>query len=236
VRGLALGCVGLLVATTSGWAAPPRGGKWSKPARSRGICTTPGGFPRSTILTVGSTQSNRLRRTNADVPPDADTAPARLGGHLAAQYVPGSDGAISGSARLGDGFVTFAVAAHHYFERQPKRPPWTLTMPAGMFGLRIDDRGPMRAYVEGGVVYAWTRNDMAGDSKLSGPVLGVHFEYAVAPRTAIIGDAHAMYFQSDVRAYAARIAIRRGFAELAVRALGFNVGPALYGPELGARF
>jgi hypothetical protein len=44
-----------------------------------------------------------------------------------------------------------------------------------------------------------------------------------------------MFLQADVRAYAARIAIRRGFAELAVRALAFDVGPALYGPELGTR-
>jgi hypothetical protein len=158
-------------------------------------------------------------------------------GHIAVQKVYESDGAVSGSLALGDGWLRIALSVQHYVERQERFRPLTLTMPSGVIGIRLDDRRATRAYLEGGAVYAWTRNDRMGDSSVAGPMVGVSVEHALASRTTLLGTAHAMYFShTDVRAYAARLAVRYRGAELGFRALAFNVGPALYGPEVGIGF
>jgi hypothetical protein len=49
-------------------------------------------------------------------------------------------------------------------------------------------------------------------------------------------DAEGMFFSHDVRAFGGRVGVRFEHVELAFRALDFNVGPALFGPELGVGF
>jgi hypothetical protein len=187
-------------------------------------------------VTIPTFRPVRSRHRSAVTPPE-DEPSTSFSGHVAAQYVVGSDGSLSGSVALDNGLLRMSVTAHHFFERQQRRPPWTLTMPAAVLGIRIDDRAATRAYLQGGVVHAWTRHDPAGNRRLAGPLFGVHVEHALTPRRTLIGEAHAMYFvESDARAYAVRVAIRHRFAELAIRALAFNTGPVLYGTEVGTRF
>jgi hypothetical protein len=45
-----------------------------------------------------------------------------------------------------------------------------------------------------------------------------------------------MFFSHDVRALGGRVGVRFEHVEVAFRALDFNVGPALFGPELGVGF
>jgi hypothetical protein len=45
-----------------------------------------------------------------------------------------------------------------------------------------------------------------------------------------------MAFEDDVRAGAIRAGIRIGHVQATLRYFDFNVGPALYGPEVGIRF
>jgi hypothetical protein len=111
----------------------------------------------------------------------------------------------------------------------------TMTMGGGTLGLPIQQGGASHAYIEGGVVLLKTANDPTVDSSITGGKLGLHLEQGLRSTT-IVGDAHALLFEAGVRAYEARIAVRYGHFEGAFRVLDFNVGPALYGPEVGLAF
>jgi len=134
-----------------------------------------------------------------------------------------------------DAMRRLAGSVTRYWETQPDQRHLTLTVPTLTGGVRIDDRGPTRAFLEGGVAIAQTRYDGMTAASLTGPIVGVHVEHAVRG-TALLADAHAMFFEAGVRAYAARLAVRVHHLELAFRVLDINVGPALYGPEAGFAF
>ena len=112
----------------------------------------------------------------------------------------------------------------------------TMNMPSLTLGLRIDDSRRSRVFLEAGVANAHTKGDTMGDSSVTGAIAGVHIDHALGGELAAVGDAHAMFLQDDVRAYSARLGVRYRFVEAAFRVLDFNVGPPLYGPELGLRF
>jgi len=80
------------------------------------------------------------------------------------------------------------------------------------------------------------KGDPAGDSSLVAPTLGARVVHPLSPRLALLGDAEGMFFSHDVRAFAGRVGVRLEHVEVAFRVLDFNVGPALFGPELGVGF
>jgi hypothetical protein len=167
--------------------------------------------------------------------PEPNAGPARIELFLGAQKVFESDGSFTAALAFEDKWFRLAGAVTRYHESQ-MGPALTLTMPSLTMGVRIDDqRGPTRAFLEAGVVVAKTQNDPMVDSSITGPIAGVHVEHGFG-RGSMIGDAHAMFFEAGVRAYEGRLGVRIRHLELAFRVLDFNVGPALYGPEVGLRF
>ena len=74
-----------------------------------------------------------------------------------------------------------------------------------------------------------------GDSKLIGAIAGMRVEHALAG-LALVGDVQQMWFDNEIRATGGRIGARYKYVEAGFRVLDFNVGPALYGPEVGVRF
>lgn len=168
-------------------------------------------------------------------PPKRNGGVARIDVFLGAQKVFESDGSFTAGLAVEDRWFRLAGSVTRYHEGH-MGPALTMTMPSLTAGIRIDDhRGPTRAFLEGGVVVAKTQHDPMVDSSITGPIAGVHVEHSVGPGS-VIGDAHAMWFEAGVQAYAGRIGVRIRHVELALRVLDFNVGPALYGPEVGLRF
>lgn len=168
--------------------------------------------------------------------PEPTGGDARFDVFIGIQKVHESDGAASASLAVEDRWFRLAAAVTRYHEDQMDGARLSLTLPTLMLGVRLDDRrGNSRAYIEGGAAFAVTHNDPLADSSLSGPIIGVHVEHTLG-RPSLVGDAHAMFFESGIRAYSARAGVRFGFLEAALRVLDFNVGPALYGPEVGLRF
>jgi hypothetical protein len=107
-------------------------------------------------------------------------------------------------------------------------------------GGRIDG-GALRArvFLEVGVAVAKTVNDPMALSALTGGKLGIHVEHPFGGTgdPTLVADAHLLYFgDSGVKAFSGRAGVRVSFLELALRVLDLNVGPALYGPEVGLRF
>jgi hypothetical protein len=155
---------------------------------------------------------------------------------LGAQKVHESDGSLSLDLAFNEGRFRIGGSISRYFERQPGDSTLTFTMPALYLGWRIDDGGPTRVHIEAGAVAAESDNDPVMDSSIGGVLGGVRVEHRVSRRVTLVGDAQVMAFEHDVRAGAMRAGIRFGYLQATFRYLDLNVGPALYGPEVGIRF
>jgi hypothetical protein len=152
------------------------------------------------------------------------------------QKVHDSDGSWNFEASVTDFRLRIKLGVARYYETLTSGDRLTMTMPQLTIGWRIDDLGATAVYLEGGGATASTKGDPMADSSITGPLLGTRVEHRLGARTTAIGDAAAMWFGDGVRAYQARIGLRYGPVEGSVRVLDFNVGPPLYGPELGLRF
>ncbi|MGE0546194.1 MAG: hypothetical protein AB7O24_20815 [Kofleriaceae bacterium] len=165
-------------------------------------------------------------------PPNTASLDLFVGG----QKVYESDGSVSLSIAVVDRYLRFAGAISYYTERQMDGSKLAMTVPSLTLGARLFGSPSTRVFYEAGVANVNTSNDPMGDSSVTGATIGVHVDHAFSPTIAAVGDAHAMFLQSKVRGYSARLGARYRYLELAFRMLDLNVGPPLYGPELGLRF
>jgi hypothetical protein len=183
------------------------------------------------VLTPGP-----MIESEAQTTPSGSRPTARVAGYLGAQKVFESDGAISFELAVSDRWLRLAGSLIRFYERQADRPALTLTMPSLALGVRISDSNATRVYLEAGAVGAITKHDPMMDSSITGFVGGMHVEHSLSSRTTLIGAAKLMQFQDDVRATSARAGVRYRHVQASFSVLDFNVGPALYGPELGVAF
>lgn len=173
-----------------------------------------------------------VRRKPRFEPP---SPPARLDFYAGAQKVQDSDGSATIELAVTDDRFRISGTYARYFERQPAGT-LTMSMPQLMGGVRIDDRGSTAVVLEGGVVLVRTNGDVMGDAKLTGGIAGLRVEHTLAPKVSVLGDVQQMWFDSEIRATAARVGVRYKHVQASFRVLDFNVGPPLYGPEVGVRF
>jgi hypothetical protein len=168
--------------------------------------------------------------------PRWDGGPAKIEAYVGAQKVYESEGSWTVELGIRDGLFRLGGSITRYYERQPDDSQLTMTMPSLLGGFRIDDRGPTKVYLELGAVNARTSGDVMGNSSITGGVGGVRIEHRLGKSTQLLGELHEMVFEDDVRAHSARVGVKFGMLQASFRALDFNVGPPLYGPELGLRF
>ena len=170
------------------------------------------------------------------VRPPRPSPPVKVDFYAGAQKVHDSDGSLSLELAFNDGRFRLGGSITRYFEQQEDADALTLTIPTLYIGYRIDDGGPTRAYLEVGAVGARTRNDPVMNSSVGGVLGGVRVEHRVSRRISVVGDAQVMAFEKDVRGAAARAGISYRHVQATLRYLDLNVGPALFGPEVGIRF
>lgn len=185
---------------------------------------------------IVDTEGNLVRR----IPPkhEPNRMPASFDLYLGIQKVVESDTSFSITGAVSDDWFRLAAYGSRYWEeRMDGNGKLTMTMGGGTLGLPIQQGGGSHAYLEGGVVLLSTANnvDPEDDSSITGGKVGIHLEQGLR-ETKIIGDLHALLFEAGVKAWEARLALRYNHFEAAFRILDFNVGPALYGPELGVSF
>lgn len=161
--------------------------------------------------------------------------PARVDLFVGIQKVIDSDRSYALSLAVEDKWFRVSGAVNEYREQQMDGTKTALTLPTLMLGARVLGGGPTRGFLEAGAAIARTRENGMTGSNLTGPIVGVHLEHAFRGPT-LIGDLHAMAFDAGIKAYSGRIGLRAGHFEAAFRVLDFNVGPALYGPEVGLQF
>lgn len=168
-------------------------------------------------------------------PHEPNRLAARFDAYVGVQKVVESDSSISASVAVTDDWFRLAGYVSHYREdRMDGGGTLAMTLGGGTFGLPLQIGGRSAAIFEGGVALLRTSNDPTADSSLTGGKVGLHLEQGLGEAT-VIGDAHALLFDG-VRAFEGRLAVRYGHVEAALRVLDFDVGPALYGPELGLAF
>jgi hypothetical protein len=156
--------------------------------------------------------------------------------YAGAQKVHDSDGSASLELAVIDRRLRLNATFSRYFERQTGSDALTMTMPTLTGGLRIDDMGKTAVYLEGGVVHVRTDGDVMGDTKITGPIAGLRIEHPLDSAITLLGDVQQMWFDNDIKATSGRVGVRYKFVQASFRVLDFNVGPALYGPEVGVRF
>lgn len=190
---------------------------------------------RRTIAVVDAPDAMLETEAQAGAPSSPGTG--RVTGYVGALKVFDSDGALALELAVSDRWMRVGGTLTRFYERQPGGAALTLTVPSLAFGVRLDDSETTRVYLEGGVVAALTRNDpMMMDSSINGVLGGVHAEHSLSKRTTLIGAAKLMGFEDDIRAASLRAGIRYRHVQASFTVLDFNVGPALYGPEIGFGF
>jgi hypothetical protein len=171
------------------------------------------------------------------VAPPATVAPVRPASqfqlYAGAQMVHESDGSFSAELSFIDPRFRLDGTLTHYFENQMDGGRITMNVPTLAFGMRFSEAS---AWLHAGVAHVATHGDPMGSSSIIGPLLGTRLEHPLSRGATVFGIAEAMFFEDDVKAFGGRAGLRFGHVQLSVRVLDFNVGPALYGPELGLRF
>lgn len=168
--------------------------------------------------------------------PRYDGGPAKLEVYVGAQKVHESDGSWTAEVAIKDGLFRLGGSITRYYEAQPGTQALTLTVPSLIGGVRVDDGGPTKVYLEIGAVGAKTSHDPVMDSSVAGGIGGVRVEHRVSKSGFVTAELHEMIFEDDLRAHSARVGIKVGIVQASFRVLDLNVGPALYGPEFGLRF
>ena len=156
--------------------------------------------------------------------------------YAGAQKVHDSDGAVSLEIVVRERRFQLIGGYSHYFEAQPDGGRMTMAMPSIAAGLRIDDLGSTSVVVEGGVTHSSTQGDPMGNSSITGPLAGLRVEHAMQRKLVLLGAVQQMWFPDGIRAQSGRVGVRVGHVQASFRVLDFNVGPALYGPEVGMSF
>ena len=78
--------------------------------------------------------------------------------------------------------------------------------------------------------------DPAGGATVTGPTVGTPIEHQMSRDLSFAGVVEGAYLADGVRGVAGRVGVRFHHVEAAFRVLNLNVGPALYGPEVGVGF
>lgn len=193
------------------------------------------GEPEVDLYVDPATGNHLIRRRGR--PDPAPHSEAVVDGYAGVQKVHDSDGAFSAELAVRDRRFRLAGSLTRFFEqRGDGAGTLTMTMPTLTGGVRIDDGGATRVFLEGGMAVAMTRQDPVMDSSITGALVGVRLEHAISRRLGATLEAREMWFSSGIRASAVRVGVHVGIVEASLRVVDFNVGPALYGPEVGVRF
>ena len=165
--------------------------------------------------------------------------PASGWARLAGQKVRDSDGSVRFDAALLFGEIGAYVSADYYFEHiEAKGANGQMEddVRVNLFEIapmvRVFNNGPLTADLRLGLSVAASSHF----DTLPGGVLGLRLLARANELIALSLEGRAMAFQDDVVAYEGVAGAQYSVAYVGYRALKFDVGPVLEGPEAGLRF
>ncbi|MBV8756637.1 MAG: hypothetical protein JO257_05165 [Deltaproteobacteria bacterium] len=160
---------------------------------------------------------------------------ATVTGFAGAQKVIGSDGSFSLALAVVDRRLRLDGSVTQYYENEMSGARVTMMAPEISAGIHLGADAPTRVWLQTGVMYLST-SDPAGSTSNAGPTIGARIEHRASNDLTIAGTVEAAYLQDGVHGVAGRVGVRFHHVEAALRVLDLDVGPALYGPELGVGF
>lgn len=185
-----------------------------------------------TVMVGGETVVVVKRRVKRPGPPMPS---AHIEGYVGVSKVHDSDQSISAEIGVVDDWFRVDGSYTRYYEAQPGMETLQLSVPKITGGVRVHDR-QAKIYVTGGVVGAKTKNDPAMDTSFVGAAAGARLELPLGSLASVVGSGELYIFSDHVTATSVCAGVKVGPLQASLRVLDFNVGPPLYGPELGLRF
>lgn len=163
--------------------------------------------------------------------------PVRFDLYAGAHSVVGSQGALVGEVRVSKAWLGMSASGTSYFERVEdvdKRPDQTVRLDLMALAVngRIAASGPSEMWLDVGLA-ATTSSEY--DAVL-GAMAGLRFEHQLGRDLGVAAQGRMYRMESDVSAVEGWAGVRAWFVRAGYRALRFNVGPALHGPEAGVAF
>ena len=156
----------------------------------------------------------------------------------------GSDRATVGEARVSLGWLGLAASGVRFVDHVAATkgmPPsnvnldlWTLTVSGRLWRGRLLDEsgGDTELWVDGGLGATGSNTF----DTLYGAAFSVRAEQPLRPQVRLVGQLRVYDLKDDVSAIEGWAGLRAWFVSVGYRAVKFNVGPPLHGPEAGLAF
>lgn len=160
------------------------------------------------------------------------TGPGRLDLYLGAHAVVDSDGATLGELRLSKDWIGLGLSGIRYVEHVDdgkREDDVSLYLTAFTISGRVFQQDTTELWLDGGLA-------ISGSSEydsILGTAWSVRAEHGIVPDLAVRGQVRYYALEHDVSAWEGWAGVRAWFLQAGYRALRFNVGPALHGPEAG---
>lgn len=160
------------------------------------------------------------------------TGPGRLDLYAGAHAVVDSDGAMVGELRASKDWIGLAVSGIRYVEHvedRKREDDVSLYLTAFTISGRVFRYDTTEVWLDGGMA-------ASGSSEydtILGTAWSVRGEQGIMPDLGLRGQVRYYALEHDVSAFEGWVGVRAWFLQAGYRALKFNVGPALHGPEAG---
>jgi hypothetical protein len=212
--------------TESDSAPPPSNPDPSPPPRYDDDCTSCA--PTTVVVASGSSYAGYGGGASEPIL----TGPGRLDLYAGAHSVVGSDSAVVGELRASKDWIGLGVSGIRYVEHveEGKREDnVSLYLTAFTISGRVLALGPTELWLDGGMA-------VTGSSEYAtilGTAWSVRGEHDITPDLGLRGQVRYYALEHDVTAWEGWAGVRAWFLQAGYRALQFNVGPPLHGPEAG---
>jgi hypothetical protein len=160
------------------------------------------------------------------------TGPGRLDLTLGAHSVVDSDGALFGEVRLSKDWIGLGVSSIRYVEHVEdgkREDDVSLGLTAFTISGRIFRHDTSEVWLDGGLAL----NGSSEYDTIMGTAWSMRVEHGFNPDLGLRGQVRYYGFEHDVSAWEGWGGVRAWFLQAGYRALQFNVGPPLHGPEAG---
>jgi hypothetical protein len=160
------------------------------------------------------------------------TGPGRLDLTIGAHSVVDSDGAVFGELRASKDWIGLGVSGIRYVEHVEdgkREDDVSMYLTAFTISGRVFRHDATELWLDGGL-------SVVGSSEfdsLLGTALSVRAEHGFNPDLGLRGQVRYYAVEHDVSAWEGWAGVRAWFLQAGYRALKFNVGPPLHGPEAG---
>jgi hypothetical protein len=163
------------------------------------------------------------------------TGPGRLDLYLGAHRVIDSDGAMLGELRASKDWIGLGVSGIRYVEHVDdgkREDDVSLYLTAFTISGRVFRHGATELWLDGGMAVSGSSEY----STLLGTAWSMRAEQGITTDLGVRGQVRYVDLEHDVSAFEGWAGVRAWFLQVGYRALKFNVGPALHGPEAGVAF